>query len=99
MAGDIPFGKAGSRICEEILPFALECFVLVNISQSWIVFDEQVLSNVCLKPATPFTEGSRVVYEQDTAQGGSMKPCENILTRSVVLDSFESEPEIGRAHV
>jgi len=92
MTGDIPFGKASSRICEEILPFALERFILVNIFQSWVVFDEQVLLNISLKAAAPFTEGSRIVYEQSTAQGGSVKLCENILTRSVVLNSFKSEP-------
>lgn len=73
MAGDVSLGKASPRICEKILPFALECFVLLDILEGWIVFEEQVSSSICLKAATPFAEGSRVVYKPNTAQGGSIK--------------------------
>ena len=70
MTGDVPFGKASSRICEEILPFALKCFILASIFQSGVVLHEQVLSNICLKAATPFTESSRVIYEKKTQVKG-----------------------------
>ena len=43
VAGDVAFGKSGPGICEEVLPFTFESFIVGMVSECRIIPSNQFL--------------------------------------------------------
>lgn len=46
MASDVAFGKAGASVRKEILPFALEGFIIRTVLQCGMVLNKEVLGKI-----------------------------------------------------
>lgn len=61
MASDIAFGKAGASVRKEILPFALECFIIRTVLQCGMVLNKEVLGKISFQSPAPFSESTWIV--------------------------------------
>lgn len=62
MASDVPFSEAGASVRKQVVPFALEGFIIRTVLQCRIVLGEMVLSEISFQSATPFSESTWIVW-------------------------------------
>lgn len=93
MASDIALGEAGASVRKQVVPFALEGFVIRTVLQCRIVLGEMVLREISFQSATPFSESTWIVWirEREEALRKRLGSWSGILTGCMVLDSFEGK--------
>ena len=62
MASDVPLGEAGASVRKQVVPFALEGFIIRTVLQCRIILGEVVLREISLQSATPFSESTWIVW-------------------------------------